>query len=81
LVPTDKKFIGFGYFGWFALQQHGEVRMITDIYTGAKKNVTQITLNTAWSMTDLSKKINGANNVTQAFALYEVVGSESSSEI
>ena len=81
LVPTDKKFIGFGYFEWFALQQHGEVRMITDIYTGAKKNVTQITLNTAWSMTDLSKKINGANNVTQAFALYEVVEGESSSEI
>jgi hypothetical protein len=23
-------------------------------------------------MTDLSKKINGANNVTQAFAVYEV---------
>jgi HK97 family phage major capsid protein len=81
LVPTDKKFIGFGYFEWFALQQHGDVRMITDIYTGAKKGVIQITLNTAWSMTDLSKKINGANNVTQAFALYEVVGSESSSEI
>jgi hypothetical protein len=81
LVPSAKKYIGFGYFEWFALQQHGDVRMITDIYTGAKKNVTQITLNTAWSMTDLSKKINGANNVTQAFALYEVVGSESSSEI
>ena len=72
LVPSAKKYIGFGYFEWFALQQHGDVRMITDIYTGAKKNVTQITLNTAWSMTDLSKKINGANNVTQAFAVYEV---------
>ena len=81
LVPTAKKYIAFGYFEWFALQQHGEVRMITDIYTGAKKNVTQITLNTAWSMTDLSTKINGANNKTQAFALYEVVGGESSSEI
>jgi len=79
--PTAKKYIGFGYFEWFALQQHGDVRMITDIYTGAKKNVTQITLNTAWSMTDLSKKINGANNVTQAFALYEVAGAGSSSEI
>ena len=79
--PTAKKYIGFGYWEWFALQQHGEVRMITDIYTGAKKNVTQITLNTAWSMTDLSKKINGANNVTQAFALYEVAGVDSSSEI
>ena len=72
LVPSAKKYIGIGYFEWFALQQHGDVRMITDIYTGAKKNVTQITLNTAWSMTDLSKKINGANNVTQAFAVYEV---------
>lgn len=76
LVPTAKKYIAFGYFEWFALQQHGDVRMITDIYTGAKKNVTQITLNTAWSMTDLSKKINGANNETQAFAIYEVVEEE-----
>ena len=76
LVPTAKKYIAFGYFEWFALQQHGDVRMITDIFTGAKKNVTQITLNTAWSMTDLSKKINGANNVTQAFAIYEVVEEE-----
>ena len=76
LVPSAKKYIGFGYFKWFALQQHGDVRMITDIYTGAKKNVTQITLNTAWSMTDLSKKINGANNVTQAFAVYEVKEAE-----
>jgi hypothetical protein len=50
--------------------------MITDIYTGAKKGVIQITLNTAWSMTDLSKKINGANNVTQAFAVYEVKEAE-----
>jgi HK97 family phage major capsid protein len=76
LVPTAKKYIAFGYFEWFALQQHGDVRMITDIYTGAKKNVTQITLNTAWSMTDLSKKINGANNETQAFAIYEVTEPE-----
>ena len=76
LVPSAKKYIGIGYFEWFALQQHGDVRMITDIYTGAKKNVTQITLNTAWSMTDLSKKINGANNVTQAFAVYEVKEAE-----
>jgi HK97 family phage major capsid protein len=80
LVPSAKKYIGIGYFEWFALQQHGDVRMITDIYTGAKKNVTQITLNTAWSMTDLSKKINGANNVTQAFAVYEVVEEEPTTE-
>ena len=76
LVPTAKKYIGIGYFEWFALQQHGVVRMISEIFTGAKKNVTNVTLNTAWSMTDLSTKINGANDTTQAFAIYEVVEPE-----
>ena len=80
LVPTAKKYIGIGYFEWFALQQHGTVRMTTDIYTGAKKNLTTVTLNTAWSFTDLSKYINGANNTTQAFALYEVVEEEPTTE-
>ena len=78
LVPTAKKYIAFGYFEWFALQQHGTVRMTTDATSTAvaKKNLTQITLNTAWSFTDLSKKINGANDTTQAFAIYEVVEEE-----
>ena len=80
LVPSATKYIGIGYFEWLAVQQHGDVRMVTDIYTGAKKNVTQVTLNTAWSITDLSKKINGANNVTQAFAVYEVVEEEPTTE-
>jgi HK97 family phage major capsid protein len=82
LVPTAKKYIGIGYFEWFALEQHGTVRMTTDATSTqvAKKNITQITLNTAWSMTDLSKYINGANNTTQAFALYEVVEEEPTTE-
>jgi hypothetical protein len=80
LVPTAKKYIGIGYFEWFALQQHGVVRMISEIFTGAKKNVTNVTLNTAWSMTDLSTKINGANNETQAFAIYEIVEEEPTTE-
>lgn len=82
LVPTAKKYIAFGYFEWFALQQHGTVRMTTDATSTqvAKKNVTQITLNTAWSFTDLSKKINGANDETQAFAIYEVVEEEPTTE-
>ena len=77
-VNTAKKYIGFGYFEWFALQQHGEIRMSIDTNSQAvaKKNITAVTLNTAWSMTDLSKKINGANNTTQAFALYEVKEAE-----
>ena len=91
LVPTAKKYIGFGYFEWFALQQHGQVRMVVDPVTLADKGVTRVILNTAWSMTDLSTHINGGTPVsdghggytypTQAFALYEVVEGESSSEI
>lgn len=93
LVPTDKKYIGIGYFEWFALQQHGTVRMTVDATSQAvaKKNLTAITLNTAWSFTDLSTHINGGTPVTgsdgqityptQAFALYEITGGDSSSEI
>ena len=93
LVPTAKKYIAIGYFEWFALQQHGTVRMTVDATSQAvaKKNLTAITLNTAWSFTDLSSRINGGTPVTgsdgqityptQAFALYEVTGGESSSEI
>jgi HK97 family phage major capsid protein len=93
LVPTDKKYIGIGYFEFLAVQQHGDVRLTIDATSQAvaKKNITAITLNTAWSFTDLSTHINGGDpqtdsngNVTyptQAFALYEVTGGESSSEI
>ena len=82
LVPTAKKYIGIGYFEWFALQQHGTVRMTIDAQSQqvAKKNLTAVTLNSAWSMSDLSKYINGANGTTQAFALYEVVEAEPTTE-
>ena len=92
LVPTADKCIGIGYFEWFALQQHGDVRFVIDPITQADKNVTRLILNTAWSMTDLSIYINGGEPVsdghggytypTQAFALYKVEGGDiSSSEI
>ena len=82
LVPTAKKYIAFGYFEWFALQQHGDVRLTIDATSQAvaKKGLTAVTLNSAWSMTDLSVYINGANNVTQAFALYEVTEAEPTTE-
>jgi HK97 family phage major capsid protein len=82
LVPTAKKYIAFGYFEWFALQQHGDVLMSIDnqSVSVAKKNLTAITINSAWSFTDLSKYINGANNTTQAFALYEVKEEEPTTE-
>ena len=92
LVPTADKCIGIGYFEWFALQQHGEVRMVYDPVTLADKGVSRLILNTAWSMTDLSTHINGGTPVndgeghttypTQAFALYKIEdGSVSNSDI
>lgn len=81
LVPTAGRSIGIGYFEWFALQQHGDVRMFVDPVTLCDYNITRVVLNTAWSFTDLSKYINGANNKTQAFALYSVANAVSSSRI
>ena len=81
LVPTDGRSIGIGYFEWFAVQQHSDIRMYIDPVSLCDYNVTRVVLNTAWSFTDLSKYINGANNVTQAFALYSVANAVSSSRI
>lgn len=67
---------------WFVLQQHGQVRFTVDTISKAKKNVMQLTLNTFYSFTELSNKVNGNNDgVPQAFALYEVVEPASSNEI
>jgi len=76
LVPTTDRFIEIGYWEFFALQQHGKVRMVIDPITLADKNVTRVILNTAWSMTDLSVYINGADNESQAFGLYKIVETE-----
>lgn len=75
LKNTDKKFIGVGLFKYLAVQQHGQVRITVDPISAAKRNVTLVTINTAWSVTDLSVKTttNGKKNTTTtAFALYEV---------
>jgi len=79
LVPTADRYLCIGYWEWFALQQHGEVRLTIDSTSQAvaKKNITAITLNTSWSMTDLSTKIgNAAGTTTQAFATYKVTHPE-----
>jgi len=78
LVPTADRYIEVGFWEYFALQQHDNVRLTIDATSQAvaKKNITAITLNAAWSMTDLSTKINGSNNASTAFKLYKVVESE-----
>lgn len=75
LKTTTDRFIGIGLFKYLAVQQHGQVRLTVDPVTSARKNVTLVTVNTAWSVTDLSAKTttNGKKNTTStAFALYKV---------
>lgn len=79
IVDTSDKFIGIGYFEWLACQQHGDIRFVVDSLTLADRNITRVILNTAWSITDLSTKINGGTAPgypTQAFALYKVAEAE-----
>ena len=75
LIPTDEKFLAIGYFDYLAVQQHGPVRLGIDAASKAVmvKNVTAVVLNTAFSITDLSVKLNKkGGTTTQAFALYKL---------
>lgn len=75
LVKTTDTSIGFAFFEWFAVQQHGQVRLTVDSTSQAvsSKGVTAITVNTAWSMTDISIKINDKDGTgTKAFARYTI---------
>ena len=89
LVPTSDRYLEIGYWEFFALQQHGDVRLVIDGTSAAvaKDNVTCVVLNTAWSMTDLSVYINGGDPIgsgsdisypSTAFGLYKIVDSTSS---
>ena len=73
-LDTDR-YMGIGIFNYLAVQQHGEVRLTIDPISKAAKNVTAVTINTSWSVTDLSVKTttNGKKNTTStAFALYKI---------
>ena len=75
LIPTEEKFLAIGYFDYLAVQQHGPVRLGIDAASKAVmvKNVTAVVLNTAFSITDLSIKLNKkGGSTTQAFALYKI---------
>lgn len=72
-------YIGIGHWGYLAFEQHGEVRFTVDSQSAevAKRNSTVLVLNTEYSMTELSQKVNGANGI-QAFKLIKVVSSTNS---
>ena len=79
LIDSGKKYIGIGCFNYLAVQQHGQVRLTIDTTSNelARQNMTGVTLNTAYSFTDLSTKLNGnKTGKTMAFKLYEVVEPE-----
>lgn len=76
LIDSGKKYIGIGCFNYLAVQQHGTVRFTIDSSSNelARQNLTGITVNTAYSFSDLSVKLNSnKTGKTMAFKLYEVV--------
>ena len=78
-VQDSDRYIGIGHFGYLSMEQHGEVRMTIDATSAAvaQRNSTVITLNTDFSLTELSSKVNGnKSGKPQAFKLLKVVESE-----
>lgn len=78
-VPDSDRYIGIGHFGYLQLQQHGEVRFTIDATSAevASRNTTVLTLNTEFSETELSSKVNGnTSGKPQAFKLLKVVESD-----
>ena len=75
-------YIAIGHWGYLAYQQHGTVRFTADSQSAevSKRNSTVLVLNTEYSLTELSQKVNGANAI-QAFKLLKVVDPLSNSDI
>ena len=78
-VQDSDRYIGIGHYGYLSLEQHGEVRFTVDATSAevAKRNTTVLTLNTEFSLTELSSKVNGnTSGKPQAFKLLKIVESE-----
>ena len=82
--PDGNHYIGIGHWGYLAYQQHGEVRFTVDSQSAevAKRNSTVLVLNTEYSLTELSEKVNGnTSNKPQAFKLLKITGMLSDSDL
>lgn len=76
-------YIGIGHWGYLAYQQHGTVRFTVDSVSAevSKRNSTVLVLNTEYSLSELSEKVNGnTSNKPQAFKLLKVVDAISSGD-
>ena len=83
-APDGNQYIGIGHWGYLAFEQHGEVRFTVDAQSAevAKRNTCVLVLNTEFSLSELSSKVNGNDSGRpQAFKLIKVVEPTSSSEI
>ena len=77
-------YIGIGHWDYCAFQQHGTVRATVDSTSAevSKRNTTVLVLNTAYSISELSSKVNGNDSgKPQAFKLLKIVGDDSSAEL
>jgi hypothetical protein len=83
-APDGNQYIGIGHWGYCAFQQHGVFRATVDATSAevAKRNTTVLTINTNYSISELSSKVNGnISGKPQAFKLLKVVESVSNSDI
>ena len=83
-APDGNHYIGIGHWMYLAFQQHGKFRATVDATSAevSKRNTTVLTINTNFSISELSKLVNGnTSGKPQAFKLLKVVESLSSSDI
>jgi hypothetical protein len=83
-APDGNHYIGIGHWGYCAFQQHGTFRATVDATSAevSKRNTTVLTINTNFSISELSKLVNGnTSGKPQAFKLLKVVESVSNSDI
>ena len=77
------RYIAIGHFGYLAEQQHGELRFNIDGTSSANfdRGTVVIGMDTDYSLTELSGKVNGGDGTPQAFKLIKLVEPVSSNEI
>jgi len=80
-VKDSDRYIGIGHYGYLALQQHGEFRFNIDAVSAANfdRGTVTVGISTDLSLTELSSKVNGKNQI-QAFKLIKLVEPEASTE-
>lgn len=83
-APDGNQYIGIGHWGYCAFQQHGTFRATVDATSAevSKRNTTVLTINTNYSISELSSKVNGnISGKPQAFKLLKVIIPASNSDI